>query len=432
MTSIQCLVCCGIECFKYHLIYSTFWKKRMKRIWISFLVAGVIFSFVISKCLVRDSAKMLVALFIAMLVSFASMDEKVKDRIIKCLEIVLINLVVDSLCGVSTDWIIGNNILDMSDFKYSLCISGEAIGLYVCLMCLHKCGLGRRLFRFRGKKIAFITFLIIFNGVFSVALLNHMKTYFQESSIMRDIDLLVIVLYLSIGIVAVLVIELRKKNVKIFKMLMLEKKQKEMQEFYYEELLSKEEATRRYRHDMANHILCIESMLKRADIEATRKYIGDMEHVVLWEVNNCYTTGHRIIDIVTNYQLSRLDSSIKQNVFGKIKYDTALADMDLSVLYSNLLQNAVEDLLKEGEDKFIEIYFEQGMEYCEIKIINSLSNESKNKADILVSEKTDSKNHGFGLKNVEGVIKKYNGTIKFLKEEDLFKVTVLLPNKRTA
>ena len=432
MTSVQCLVCYGIECLKYCLTYLTFWKKRMKRILIPLLGAGALLTFIISRFIVRDSAKMLLLTFIAIFVSCASIDEKVKDRIIKCLEIVLINLVVDSLCGVSIDWIISNKICDLSEFTYSICIRGGTIGLYVCLMCLRKCGLGRRLFRFQGKKIVFVTFVLIFNGFFSIALLNHMKIYFHDSGIMRGVDLLVIAFYLSIGIVAVLVIELRKKNVKIFKMLMLEKKQKEMQEFYYEELLGKEEATRRYRHDMANHILCIEAMLKRADIEAARKYIGDMEHVVLWDLNNCYVTGHRIIDIVTNYQLSRLDSSIKQNVFGKIKYDTALADMDLSVLYSNLLQNAVEDLLKEGEDKFIEIYLEQGMEYCEIKIINSLSNESKKKADILVSEKTDSKNHGFGLKNVEGVIKKYNGTIKFLKEENLFTVTVLLPNKRTA
>ena len=105
-----------------------------------------------------------------------------------------------------------------------------------------------------------------------------------------------------------------------------------------------------------------------------------------------------------------------------------IADIDISVLYNNLLQNAVEEVQKNGEGKFIEIYFEQGKEFCEIRIINSLSQESRMKTDILISEKEDIRNHGFGLKNVNEVIKKCNGKINFLREEDRFTVVVLLRN----
>ena len=71
----------------------------------------------------------------------------------------------------------------------------------------------------------------------------------------------------------------------------------------------------------------------------------------------------------------------------------------------------------------------QGDYFWGIEVKNSLSYRSKTKKSITKSEKNDLRNHGFGLRNIDDAIKKYNGSLQIRKEQGTFIATLMFPNK---
>ena len=92
------------------------------------------------------------------------------------------------------------------------------------------------------------------------------------------------------------------------------------------------------------------------------------------------------------------------------------------------MNNAVEELSKANKG-YISIEFTQGEEYFQIIVENSLSLASKNKDNLLLTEKEDKKNHGLGLNNVRKTVEENNGKIDIIYDKQKFKATVTLKNK---
>ena len=49
---------------------------------------------------------------------------------------------------------------------------------------------------------------------------------------------------------------------------------------YYKQLLKKESETRKYRHDMVNHLVYLQEVLKNDQAENARKYVCTLEKLV--------------------------------------------------------------------------------------------------------------------------------------------------------
>ena len=45
----------------------------------------------------------------------------------------------------------------------------------------------------------------------------------------------------------------------------------------------------------------------------------------------------------------------------------------------------------------------------------------------ILTTKGDELNHGFGIKSMKNIVKKYNGEFNIVTEHDMFKVVILLP-----
>jgi hypothetical protein len=58
--------------------------------------------------------------------------------------------------------------------------------------------------------------------------------------------------------------------------------------------------------------------------------------------------------------------------------------------------------------------------YCEAEIY-------KNEENLIATTKTDSKNHGFGLKSIRAAVEKYDGSVAFGVQQNWFELKILLP-----
>ena len=108
--------------------------------------------------------------------------------------------------------------------------------------------------------------------------------------------------------------------------------------------------------------------------------------------------------------------------------ETGILSSDLCVLVSNLAKNAVEAVMQLPEEKR-EIRFEvaQGRDYLHISMENTcMGNYLCDKNEKLITTKRDSKNHGYGIDNIEQVTRKYKGRFEVQKDSGKFSVGIYL------
>ncbi len=190
------------------------------------------------------------------------------------------------------------------------------------------------------------------------------------------------------------------------------------------------EELQRQRHEYRNQMLVIQTLLERKDYSRIAEYIqsycGDTEK------EDWFDTNHPVVNAVLN--LKYVDA-LSKNILMVVRFnnlaDIPLKDADIISVLSNLLDNAIEASEKcKKETPLIKVKFivENG------RMILAVSNFWNGKINVqdgkFISSKRDGKKHGYGLENVERIVKKYSGIYMIdNKEGEEFKVVVSIPNK---
>lgn len=278
---------------------------------------------------------------------------------------------------------------------------------------------------FMTEKLKYLVILMALEMLFTIAGLNFARNRINDVKFSVYAICVTIIAYISVGIVGVFTMYIKNVNEKMKEAVEQEIALKDMQKRYYEALLEKEEDTRKYRHDMMNHFLCLNAFVEEQNYDALQEYLIEMQGKMEEIQKRCYVTGNRVLDVITNYYLGMLEEDIDIRVCGMFDENIGIDDMQLCTIYANLLQNAVEELLhnKEAEEKFIRIEFLEGKEYFQIKISNSISDSKAIETEEFLSTwKSDKKNHGIGLQNVRKTIEMLDGKFEIAIEEKVFEV----------
>lgn len=277
------------------------------------------------------------------------------------------------------------------------------------------------------KWIAFIVILMALEIVLTVSLLDYASAYFDNSRFQNFATVLCLFSYLGIEILGLIIIYIKRMNERMEKLVEDELLLQDMQKHYYESLLEREEDTRRYRHDMANHLLCLNKIAEEGDLEELQEYLGKVRQELQEIQKGSYHSGNRIIDVITNHYVEMLSPLTEIKITGMVQ--AQMDEMKLCTIYGNLLQNAIEELKHCNAVSLLEVRFEQGTEFCRISIRNSLSEISRKKTEkqLFRTEKADKRNHGLGLSNAARAVEALAGTLELKKEEDYFLAVVTLP-----
>lgn len=262
-----------------------------------------------------------------------------------------------------------------------------------------------------------------------VTILDETYEYVPHKVEKLNFDFMFVLTYLSILLLIFIVLYIRNIHMKLEERAQIEYELKVMQKKYFQTLLEKEEDTRRYRHDMNNHVLCISQIAKKEQAWQTLDYIQDLQKELFLISKRGYNTGIEILDILLCHYLVGLENTIV-SVKGSGNDKLEITDVDLCIIFSNLIQNAIEEIKKlEDKEKILSIEVKQGDFYTNIKIVNStklILKESK----VPVTQKKDRKNHGIGLKNVREIIERNGGKLELIANGKVFSAIVILKNDR--
>ncbi len=91
-------------------------------------------------------------------------------------------------------------------------------------------------------------------------------------------------------------------------------------------------------------------------------------------------------------------------------------DLDISNLFSNILDNAMENI--DSKNKKIKLSVYKKMNYVMVKCSNTTDTKKK-KLD-------KGEYHGYGLKIINDIAKKYNGELRINQDKNKYEITILL------
>ena len=199
------------------------------------------------------------------------------------------------------------------------------------------------------------------------------------------------------------------------------------QKIYYQTLIEKEEYTKRFRHDINNHIYCMQHLCEQKDYKELESYLIDMRaHVEKLHVE--IETGNEIVNIIVNdiYAKSRNDNIIFK-WSGILPNALKISLMDICTIFSNLMNNAVEAVRKIDNEglRIIDANIKNINNSIVIEINNTIAEKVNIENQHLVTTKENKDKHGLGTMNVRECVKKYNGNLQYYCTDDKFTVSIV-------
>ena len=196
---------------------------------------------------------------------------------------------------------------------------------------------------------------------------------------------------------------------------------------YYNKIEKSQENIKKIYHDMNNHMICIANLSSEKDV---KEYVRSLD-LDIGYMN--FNLGNKILDIIVSekYQLCK-EKRIRFNIVADFSKLDFIEMMDLCVIFSNALDNAIEacdKILDESTVKYISVNVTYINSFCFIKIENSKVNDINIKNNNFITSKKEKTMHGIGLKNIKDTVYKYNGDISIDFDDDKFLIKIIFSIK---
>lgn len=186
-----------------------------------------------------------------------------------------------------------------------------------------------------------------------------------------------------------------------------------------------QENIRSLMHDMKNHLLLLDAYINQNEYEKATQYIKNIQDYT-YVPGQHVNSGNYEVDAILNYRLEKAEKmGCKIETKLKVPDCSFMSDFDLNMILGNLLDNALE-ALEHTKEKFlsVELKYEKGI--LVIRICNTFDGIIAQSGRRFVTRKTDRENHGWGLRNVEQIVKKYNGEQVIETKDTMFMTSVIL------
>lgn len=190
----------------------------------------------------------------------------------------------------------------------------------------------------------------------------------------------------------------------------------------YEELLAKNQAIKRFRHDYKNNMFAISSMLNNGKIDEAKEFIAQMNNTIL-NTEITFATGNYLADAIISHKSAiAAEKNISISFDGTVPSES-ITNNDLCTVLSNAIDNAIEGCVSCAPCT-VKITSSESVDGAIIAITNPVAKQINIKNNKIASSKRSKKNHGFGIDNIKSVAKKYNGFVTLECVENIFTIKI--------
>lgn len=194
------------------------------------------------------------------------------------------------------------------------------------------------------------------------------------------------------------------------------------QEVYVREAAMRHKQTQAFRHDIKNHLMVVEKLLREGQGQEAQKYLAQLEEAVEG-LSFKVSTGNAAADALLESKLALAgQEGIEAECRMTIPGDGAVRDMDWCIILSNGLDNMIEACRKvDGGRRYLRVEGRRKGDFYLITMENSCSSGIK-----------ELPKDGTGLTNIRTVAGRYHGRVENEMAEGCYKLRVLLLDPQPA
>lgn len=413
------LALCG--CLNYKM------KRRFIGAWVVFGVSVL--------CLVmkgiQDSDYRITSFTFVVVVISAMMIEGKRKGLLVLVVFLGISVIDTTMIPCMCSWL---SLTDEQIFKNPLLYWGvnaiSLVGIMVAAVLLQKLYYGRRK---KGKqelhnsgRLYFALFAIGLSASMMFMLPVHETGFIWNKGTIAMVAIALIVFAVVFLVMGALLIYNNSAKRHYQEMARMNQRLGEMKEDYYRLLLEKEEETKKFRHDMSAHLVCIKTYLEEEKLQEAKDYLECLRGTMR-ELSAKHQTGHTLVNAIVN-DVSGRYTGVNLNWRGHLPIRMQLSDMDICVIFSNLLENAFLAASNCEDGGTVDVMVKSVGGALAITMENTIAKPIEEKDGELITQKTDKKNHGYGTRNVRTCVEKNEGEVTFAYTEKNFTVNVFLNN----
>lgn len=189
---------------------------------------------------------------------------------------------------------------------------------------------------------------------------------------------------------------------------------------HYEALDNMRKEFHAFRHDYINHMQCVSALISANKNEEAAQYINKLSKSKAITAKPFECGNHILDSILTEKASAAKECDTEIRLDGLFTHD--FDPVDLCVIFSNALDNAIESCRKIDGHKVIDIKLNTQQGYQFISICNPASEENNR----LLTTKDDKTHHGFGINNMRNAVNRHEGTFCIDNSNGLFALNITL------
>lgn len=396
--------------------YLGFKNEKLK--WLKTIIAYIPVALVdvfLSQIVGAENISVFLILLFLLIYSFAFLGgriwEKILVSVIPTLTALPINLIVMSAFAILAD----NNraeVMPGGTMRIPVLFFSKAIFFFACEIVIRIKKKQYRSLSVSQWILQLSCFLISF--LISTLLWNISREQPEISS-------LFLIIFLSIGVLNILLYiimnKMQRDNITREEYNLL-KANISSQEKLAVEIRERYSEVKTLKHDMKHYLTTAAEMISDEKPLEAKKYIERIVDEKINSTNIGVNTGSAVIDAVINNKIALCNSKgIKMKCAIDTQFDNT-NDIDISILLSNLLENAIR-----GCDKskpYIELIIGHNKSMTYIAVKNNISVSVLDDNPNLETDKDNKAEHGYGIRSIKDIAKKYDGSVEFVEENGKF------------
>lgn len=206
--------------------------------------------------------------------------------------------------------------------------------------------------------------------------------------------------------------------------LRLQQQKSEIDTEYYSILQNQYENSNILIHDIKRHLLSIKELSLENNYDRINQYIDNLYDGYQIKYIKKYSDNKLMNTIINRYVTVCKENGIDFHCDIRDIDFSFISDNNLTSLFDNLLENALEASLNACNKKIELIVKLTNTNFISINIWNYCSNVPNLKKGKLLTTKENKSTHGFGIKSIERIVNEYDGNINFSFDNETMKFTL--------
>lgn len=293
------------------------------------------------------------------------------------------------------------------------------------------------LFFYDFRKISFIPktniVLALFYLIFIFINLSIIRLYFLkiESIKYNNIFFAVYIFYVLFALIIYLNIYYSSKSYsdKIYERVILDYSKSYIQMMDISE--KSYQQIRKINHDIKNQFAMLNLLLENQQYDELKKYLSKYQSEYS-KAKSLIQCGNQVINNILNIEISKcITNNIKLLQEIIVPSNLNINPIDLCSLLSNIIDNSIDAVSNLTENKkIITLEIKYINDYLIITATNPTDREfTKRELSSIQTTKGDKENHGYGLKIIQAICKKYNGHFELNYQDHNFIVSIMIECK---